>query len=245
LRESAAAFSHSARVGCVDKPVRVILRPMNIDEHIAQLRDAGAGGLAQYETRLRNNAGNQDTLANLFCEGLAALMFLHNGWHVTLRESPDLQLGLHGDALYAEVKRFYEKKQDRLNERAMLDAPDEFLVPLDDPTETEGKSAWEQIVDVAIKKAPVYMEGAANILVVESDSECLDLMVNSAVHEYDRRAIESDDSRLRRLNGIMLVNRGRTSFRPVPSNVEFCQTQRASVPLNGRLAVALGSIRTG
>ena len=72
----------------------------------------------------------------------------------------------------------------------MLDAPDEFLVPLDDPTETEGKSAWEQIVDVAIKKAPVYMEGAANILVVESDSECLDLMVNSAVHEYDRRAIE-------------------------------------------------------
>ena len=44
-------------------------------------------------------------------------MFLHNGWQVTLRESPGLVLGLHGDVLYAEVKRFCEKKQDRLNER--------------------------------------------------------------------------------------------------------------------------------
>ncbi len=88
------------------------------------------------------------------------------------------------------------------------------------------------------------MEGAANILVVESDSECLDLMVNSAVHEYDERALASGDARLRRLNGIMVVNRGRISCRPVPSNVEFCQTQRAVVPLNQRLA-AVDSILWG
>jgi hypothetical protein len=228
-----------------EKPVRVILRSMNIGGHIAQLRDAGGSGVGQYETKLRNNAGNPDALANLFCEGQAALMFLHNGWQVTLRESPDLQLGLRGDVVYAEVKRFCEKKQDRLNDRAMLDAPDDLLVRLDDPTETEGKTAWEQIVDVAINKASVYMEGAANILVVESDSECLDLMVNSAVHEYDDRALESDDLRRRRLNGIMLVNRCRISGRPIPSNVEFCQTQHVAVPLNGRLAAALGSILTG
>jgi hypothetical protein len=158
---------------------RVILRPMDIDKHITQLRGAGAAGLDEYETRLRYNAGNPDTLANLFCEGRAALMFLHNGWQVALRERPDLQLGLHGDVVYAEVKRFCEKKQDRLNEQAMSDTSDDFLVRLDDPTQTEGKTAWEQMVDVAIKKAPVYMEGAANILVFESASECLDLMVNS------------------------------------------------------------------
>jgi hypothetical protein len=162
-----------------------------------------------------------------------------------LRESPDLQLGLHGDVLYAEVKRFYEKEQDRLNDRAMQEVPDDLLVRLDDPTETEGKTAWEQMVDVAIRKAPVYMEGAANILVFESDSECLDLMVNSAVHEYDERALASDDPRLRRLNGMMLVNRGRTSGRPIPSSVEFCQTQHAAVPLNERLAAALGGILAG
>jgi hypothetical protein len=98
---------------------------------------------------------------------------------------------------------------------------------------------------VAIKKTPVYVEGAANILVVVSDSECLDLMVDSAVHEYDERALASGDARLRRLNGIMLVNRGRTSFRPIPSNVEFCQTQHAAVKLSERLATALGAVLKG
>lgn len=219
---------------------------MDIGGHIGQLRDAGAAGLDQYETRLRNNAGNQDALANLFCEGVAASMFLNNGWQVTLRERPDLQLGLHGDVLYAEVKRFCEKEQDRLNERAMTEAPDDgFLVRLDDPSQTEGKTAWEQIVDVAIRKAPVYMEGAANILVIENDSECLDLMADAAVHEYDERALKSGDLRLRRLTGIMVVNRGRTRFRPTPSNVEFCRTQHAIVPLNERVATALAGIRKG
>jgi hypothetical protein len=98
---------------------------------------------------------------------------------------------------------------------------------------------------VAIRKAPVYMEGFANILAVVSDSECLDLMAESAAHEYDERTLASGDARLRRLNGIMLVNRGRTSFRPLPSNVEFCQTRHAAVPLNERLAAALGSILWG
>ncbi len=218
---------------------------MNIDEHIAHLRAAGAAGLDQYEARLRNNAGNPDTLANLLCEGLAALMFLHNGWQVTLRERPDLEIRLNGDAVYAEVKRFCEKKQDRLNELAMRNAADDFLAPLDDPTQTEGKTAWEQLADVAIRKACVYMEGATNILVVESDSECLDLMLHSAVHEYDERALQSADLRRLRLNGIMLVNRGRISGRPIPFNVEFCETQRVAVPLNKRLAIALGNILRG
>jgi hypothetical protein len=43
----------------------------------------------------------------------------------------------------------------------------------------------------------------------------------------------------------MVVNRGRISGRPIPSNVEFCQTQRAAVPLNERLVAELGSILRG
>ena len=84
---------------------------MDIGRHVAQLRNAGAGGVDQYEARLRCNAGNPDTLANLFCEGLAALMFLRNNWQVTLRERPDLELRLDGDLLYAEVKRFARKNR--------------------------------------------------------------------------------------------------------------------------------------
>jgi len=148
--------------------MHVILRPMmDIGEHVARLRSAGADGLDQYEARLLHNAGNPETLANLFCEGRAALMFLRNGWQVTLRERPDLQLGWRGDFIFAEVKRFCEKEQDRLNERAMAVSAADFLVRLDDPTCTEGSTAWEQLADVAIRKAPVYVEGAANILVVE------------------------------------------------------------------------------
>lgn len=82
----AAAPSRALGAGQVDKPVRVILRSMNIGGHIVQLRGAGAAGPGQYETRLRNNAANPEKLANLFCEGRAALMFLRNGWQVALRE---------------------------------------------------------------------------------------------------------------------------------------------------------------
>ena len=89
------------------------------------------------------------------------------------------------------------------------------------------------------------MEGAANILVVESDSECLELRAISVAQEYDKRAFASDDRRLRRLSGIMLVNKGWATCGPNPSNVEFCQTQYAAVPLNERLATALKSISLG
>jgi len=106
-----------------------------------------------------------------------------------LRESPDLQIELGGQVAYAEVKHFCQKNQDKLNEQAMLNARGGILALLDEPTATEGNSAWEQIADVAIKKASQYVEGAANILVVESDSECLELTVTSAVHEYDKRCL--------------------------------------------------------
>jgi hypothetical protein len=39
------------------------------------------------------------------------------------------------------------------------------------------------------KEIAVYVEGFANILVIVSDSECLDLMADSAVYEYDDRAL--------------------------------------------------------
>lgn len=218
---------------------------MNIDEHIRELRTAGAGGLEQYAVRLNNNSRDSEKLADLFCEGRAALMFLHARWQVTLRERPDLKLSFCGESLYAEVKRFVREEQDRLNEWAMLRPPADLLARLDDPTKTEGKAAWVQLAEVAISKSAVCIEGAANILVIESDSDCLELMTESAVHEYDDRTAGSGDLRLRRLSGIMLVNRGWMSCGPVPSNVEFCRTLHAAEPLTENLATALHCICLG
>lgn len=94
----------------------------HIDDYISLLRTKGATGVDEYEQKLRGNARNQNKLDDLFFEGRAALMFLHHRWRVELRESPDLGLRLNGELLYAEVKHFYEKEQDRLDEQARLAA---------------------------------------------------------------------------------------------------------------------------
>lgn len=221
---------------------------MDIDGHIAELtaKLIAATGIQQYETKLRDNAVNEGKLEDLLSEGRAAAMFLDHGWQVVLRDSPDLQITFDGDVIYAEVKRFRQKEQDKLNDEAMSGVSGRSLALMPDVTESEGMAAWEQCVQVAIKKASQYMEGAANILVVESDSDCLELTASSIVREYDSKAFASTDRRLRRLDGIMLVNKGWATCGAFPSNVEFCQTRYVSVPLGDRVATALrSSIRLG
>lgn len=213
-----------------------------IDKYIAQLRAEGIAGVDQYEQRLRNNAKNSAVLDDMFFEGRAGLLFRHSGFTVTLRERPDLQIGLNNEVVYAEVKHFQEKEQDKLDEQAMLQATD-LLVPIGDLSATEGVPAWKQIANVAIKKVSQYMDNVPNILVVESGSESLELMVTSAAHEYDDEVLRSRDSRLRRLNAIMLVNTRSIGFGATgPCNVEFCQMLHTAVPLSMKLAIALSNI---
>jgi hypothetical protein len=218
---------------------------MDICQHINELRNAGATGLERYEQNLRDNERDVGTLENLGCEGRAALMFLCHGWQVVLTgtDSPDLKLNLDGEVVYAEVTRILQKSQDKLNEQAMLNPPDGRLTPL--PNATGQPEPWEQIADVAVKKAHQYVADSANVLVVESDSESFSLTCETAAYVYDERAYASDDLRLRRLSGIMLVNRSETKCGPIPSNVEFCRTECAAVPLNEKLTTALNSIHLG
>jgi hypothetical protein len=213
-----------------------------IHDCISNLRLKGATGIEQYERRLKENAGNEEVFNDLLFEARAALMFLHYEWRVVLRESPDLELSPNGELLFAEVKHFREKEQDRSDEQAMR-ATNKF-VRTGDLSKTEKSEPWEQIVAVAIKKAKAgqYIEGAPNILVVESSSGSLDLMASSAAHAYDEATSKSADQSLRRLNGIMLTNTTRT-LRPEPDEVEFCTTSHTAVRLSYTLVQALDSIR--
>ena len=94
-----------------------------IDDWIySKLKIKGATGIEQYERRLKENAGNEEVLNDLLFEARAALMFLHYDWFLLYQEIPDLELSLNGELLYAEVKHFREKEQDRLNTQAMLAA---------------------------------------------------------------------------------------------------------------------------
>ena len=69
-------------------------------------------------------------------------------------------------------------------------------------------------------------------------------MLETAVQRYDDEVLRSDDLRLRRLSGMMLINTGWVGVRE-PSNVEFCRTVYADSPLRGQVASALAAIRIG
>jgi len=209
---------------------------------LSRLLEQGAENVEEYKQRLRNNAENQAVFEDLLLEGRAALMFLSNGFHVVFRESPDLQIKFGQEVAYAEVKHFKEKEQDGLDEEAMLEATD-VLVRIGDLTETEGIPPWKQIANVAIRKSKQYMSNAPNVLIIESSSESLQLMAQSAVNEYDEIVAQSDDERLKRLNAIMLIHTGSVGFRGDLHNVEFCLTNCPTVAFSPIMTAALANIR--
>jgi hypothetical protein len=215
-----------------------------IDQLVAQLRCRGAIGVEQYEQKLKNNAKNIARLDDLGFEGRAALLFLKNGFKVTLRDSPDLKLELENEVVYAEVKHFKEKEQDRIDEKAMSETRD-LLVPIGDTIATEGSAVWEQIVGVAISKADQYVMNAPNILVIESSSNSTSLTLSSAAHEYNDIVRETHDLRLRRLNALMLVNIEITFGSSGPQNIEFCPLAHVDTPMSDRLISVLFNIRLG
>jgi len=216
-----------------------------IEQRIVQLRRKGAIGVEQYEQKLKNNIKNIAVLDDLFFEGRAALLFLNNGFKVTLRDSPDLKIELDNEVVYAEVKHFRKKEQDRIDEKAMSEAKG-LLVPIGDTTATEGPSVCEQIVEVAISKGDKYVMNAPNILIIESSSDSTSLNLSSVAHEYNDKVLKSNDPRLRRLNAFMLVNVGLYGFGASgPRNTEFWPLSHVDTPMSYRLISALFDIQLG
>jgi hypothetical protein len=214
------------------------IRDVIIPHLITELRKEGVAGLSEYERRLRNNAGDTEVFKDLLFEADAALMFLHHGFEVTLREKPDLRIEWNGKVAYAEVKHFREKEQDRIDEQAMCES--ENLVPVGILVPTEGSEAWEQIATVAVRKVDQYKKDAPNILVIATNSNSIDgIILQTAVHLYNEQA--SSDPRLHKLNAFVLIDQwiGLRTNR----NVYFCQTACVVTPLSSKLIDALTSIQ--
>jgi hypothetical protein len=209
---------------------------------IAELRKEGIAGLVEYERRLRDNARNEEVLGDLLFEADAALMFSRHAFKVTIRERPDLRIDWNDEAVYAEVKHFREKEQDRTDEQTMRRSED--LVPTGILTPTEGCEAWEQIAKVAIGKVDQYKEDAPNILVIATDSNSVNgSILPTVVHIYDEQA--NSDPRLHRLNAFMLMDRWYLWIKElsVEKNVYFCQTAHAKTPMGEELINTLASIQ--
>ncbi len=216
-----------------------------IDQLVTQLRGKGTIGVEQYEVKLKNNAKNMAVLDDLFFEGRAALLFINNGFKVTLRDSPDLKIELDNEVVYAEVKHFREKEQDRRDEKAMSETR-ELLVEIGDTTATEGFAVWEQIAVLAISKVDQYVMNAPNILIIESSSDSTSSTLSSAAHEYNDRVRKTNDPRLRRLNALMLVNCCLYGFgNSGPYNTEFYRLAYIDTPMSRRLISTLVDIQLG
>ena len=219
---------------------------VRIDHAVSMLRRAGAKGVDIYDLKLRQNSGNPAQVRNHLSEALAALMFLRHGARVMMRESPDLRVEWCDELFYAEVKHFNKKEQDERDEVAMRNAHG-ALIQVGNTSLIEGRQAYQQISDVARKKRAQYVDGAINILVIETSSEAVgplglvDVMAKSAAREYDAELYKTpSDVALRKLNGIMLVSPVLSEWN-TPS-VAFAGTQYPSRQMSYELYKALMSI---
>src|SRR5579862_358171 len=154
------------------------LANLRIEYAALTLRSNGALDVDAYELKLLNNSTNPAQVINHLSEARVALMFIGNGAKVRMRDSPDLMIEWLGELFYAEVKHFLRKEQDEIDERAEKDARGLF-VTVGNTFPTEKKRPWEQISDVASKKKNQYVDGATNILAIESSSESLEDMATS------------------------------------------------------------------
>lgn len=226
------------------------------DQLITRLKEKGTLGTQLYEKKLKDNINNNYKFNDLLFEGQAALLFLNVGFKVTFRDRPDLKLELGNEVVYAEVKHFWRKKQDQIDDDVMVeqerkskeDEEDNILVPISDTRAAEGMTVWEQIACVAIRKAKAgqYMANAPNILLIESDSASTSLTLSSAAHEFQKRAGECPDPLLRRLNALIMINRSLLAFGDSgPHNIEYYALSDADVPMSNKLISVLSNIRLG
>ena len=190
------------------------------------------------DLKLGSQRNNDQKVFQLLAEARAALLFLRKGWQVTMRDRPDLKLELEGQTIYADVKHQNEKETDRRDERAMAAKPLQFM-PVGNVIDDEGQHGWQGMCNTAIKKEPQYLEGEQNVLVFVSYSDSLDLLLQSAVNEFDDEVWRvGARSPLRKLGGMMMLT---TSFGPRSgmSNVIFCPTSYPIKRISHSLATVL------
>jgi len=214
-----------------------------VNECIKTLEKAGVQGIPEYNQRLMDNSESTN-FKDYLLEGRAALMFRKAGFGVTLREAPDLALEFNGEQLYAEVKHFRLKPQDLIDNAKMSEAGD-ILVPYGDTVSLEGKPAWEQVFDVAKSKKRQYKENASNILVIESDSDCVDdVIIPTAVDMVDEAICSGECPGLGRLNGILFVSPDSYNISQ-KRNAFFYPATKPDAPLTPEILDLLSKISFG
>lgn len=215
------------------------------EEWCSKLKKAGVKAVDAFAEKIRNQK-SPENLESLICEARVALMFRSAGFTVTMQDRPDLVLELAGSRVYVEVKHFRMKEQDKTDESELLKPLESDLSVLGrygDTTKTEGKPAWQQIVDVARKKIGQYGTDAPNILVIFSSSpHCVgDAEMISAAHELDDEVADCRTPGLERLSGLMLI--AESWIKRSGRSVYFELIRNSALPLPTLIIEALSKIK--
>lgn len=213
-------------------------------EILRKLAQVFPEGIQLYFEKLQNNHQNRDVLNDLLFEGRTALMFLNHGFQIKFRESPDLRLKFMGTELYAEVKHFRLKEQDRLDQETLANF-DQTLTTYGDTVPTECIPAWEQVFCVINRKLRQFSSDAPNLCAIGSDSpHCIDdAIIPTVINMINKTASTCTGEEFRKLNGIILI-----AFEfnlSKKRRVYFFPTQHSFFPLTEKLASILDSIRNG
>ena len=180
---------------------------INIGAIVNRLRSASVQRVDVFEKKLIQNAGASTVIRDLLAEGAAALMFAAAGFQVEMSDRPDLVLECFGQSIGAEVKHFRLKQQDE-NDEVLLAGPGDYLVKYGDTIPLEGKTAWDQVIEVAVNKAVKLKRNDPNLLVILSSStNCIDdLVLMTAADVLNEEPARRACPELSRLNGLLLLS---------------------------------------
>jgi len=213
-----------------------------IDAMVERLRFASVLRVDVFEEKLTQNAGEMTVVRDLLAEGAAALMFASGGFQVEMSDCPDLLLEYSGQSIGAEVKHFRLKRQDEIDE-ARLAGVGDYLVEFGDALPIEGTTAWDQVADVAKRKAPQQRGDCPNLLVILSSSiGCIDgSAAMTAADVLNVAPARRACPQLSRLNGLMLMS---AEFRFASQrSVHFFDLSPSNLELLSDARAALGGIR--
>lgn len=181
--------------------------PVDTDTLRHHLTKLGVQGVDAYYAKLVANAGNPDVLDDLQSEATAARIFSTAGFVVEMRDRPDLWLAGFGQSIAAEVKHFRYKRQDSVDDVALRNHGD-YLVEFGDTRPTEGYAAWDQVANVARRKAAQFDGRVPYLLVIQSSSlHCIDeLVVRTAANILDEEVSADVHAPASALSGIVFLS---------------------------------------
>jgi len=218
-------------------------RELTIEEIGTLLKKLGVHNVDFYIGKLQDNSGNRPVYEDFLVEGEAAATLAVYDFIVSMADRPDLKIEFAGTSFCADAKHFRWKDKDQVDEDKMWEeSKKERLAKIGGVVEGR-KQPWEQILEVAYRKAEQYSGSEPFIIIIRSSSphNIRAKQVEIARNEIDKRVSSGWDQVFRKLNGFLFFDRD--FCQSLNRDAYFYPTRIINMSLNSRTLEALNSIR--